>query len=95
MKREKGIVKNYKKRCFSYKEFNPIKLYEIKKRKGISLTVAIPTFNNEKTIGLILETIQNNLMTSKCSFVDELVVIDSDSSDSTKKEVEKRGGEIY
>lgn len=91
MKREKDIVKYYKKRCFSYNEFDLIKLYEIKKRKGISLAVVIPTFNNEKTIGLILETIQNNLMTSKYSFVNELVVIDSDSNDSTKKEVEKRG----
>ena len=86
------VLKNLrKKRDFSYKDFYPQSLVKFKRQKGLSVSVVVPTLNEEKTIGKLLKTIQTSLMVKDCPLVDELMVIDSGSADRTWKETKARG----
>lgn len=62
---------------------------EVIKLKGKkTIAVIIPTLNEETTIGNVLKNIPSNL-------VDEVVVIDSDSTDNTEKEVKKHNAKFF
>jgi len=56
-------------------------LAQFKNHQGIS--VCIPTLNEAKTIGNIVSTIQSDLMA--IGLVDEIIVIDSGSTDNTRE----------
>lgn len=68
---------------FHSHEFRHLRyLLDLKERQGVSISVVLPTLNEEKTVGKILETIRANFM-DKLPLVDELLVIDSHSTDNT------------
>lgn len=60
---------------------------QLKIKQGLSVGIVLPTLNEEKTIGKILDTWKPLISRG---LIDEIVVIDSGSTDSTKKEVTKR-----
>ncbi len=66
----------------------------LKKKKGETIAVVIPSFNEEERIGKVVSTIKEKLM-EEISLVDELVVMDSGSTDHTEREVKKAGGRFY
>lgn len=78
------------RRIFSYEDFEPRALLELKRQRGVSISVAIPTLNEEQTIGGVIDVIHENLRES-VPLVDEIVVVDSDSTDRTEQEVRARG----
>lgn len=81
------LVKN----TFHYEEFKEIaELVVLKQQQGKKITVAIPTLNEEKTIGNVVRTIKKELI-EECPLIDELIVIDSGSEDNTRLEAEKAG----
>lgn len=72
-------------------------LEEMMRRKhqcNASISVVIPTLNEAATIGGIVSCIRRELM-DEVAFVDELLVIDSDSSDDTVAIAKETGATVY
>ncbi len=68
---------------FHASEFRDIaKLVELKERQRLTVSVGLPALNEEKTIGLVIKRIKGALM-DRAPLIDQLVVIDSDSTDRT------------
>ena len=79
---------------FHYKDFNDLgKLSQIKKTKKLSVSVVIPTLNEEQTIYNLVCFIKSNLM-DNYKLVDEIIIIDSGSSDSTIEKAIAAGAKV-
>ena len=77
------VDKWFAENTFHAGEFRDIaKLVELKERQGITISVGLPALNEEKTIGLVIRRIKEPLM-DKVPLIDQIVVIDSDSTDRT------------
>lgn len=59
-----------------------------------TVSVVLPALNEEATVGSIVETIRAELMTDEVPLVDELVVLDSGSTDATGKVAEAAGATV-
>ena len=57
-------------------------LVDLKERQGLTISLALPTLDEEKTVGKILTTIKRQLV-DRYPLLDELVVVDSNSQDRT------------
>ena len=76
------------RRTFHHSKFADLShLLEKKTQKGLSVSVCIPTLNEGDTIGKTLEILKEELM-EKTPLIDELIVIDSGSTDKTQAIVE-------
>lgn len=58
------------------------------------ISVCIPTLNEAETIGSIVETVRHELM-ERVPLVDEILVIDSDSSDGTREIAATAGARVF
>ncbi len=65
-----------------------------KTRRGHRITVALPALDEAATIGVICETIRRELV-EEMAFVDELIVIDSGSTDTTVETAARAGASVY
>ena len=80
---------------FHYSEFWDIRaLVREKERKGLTLSLCIPTLNEEKTIGKEIVILRSELM-ERYPLVDELAVIDSGSTDDTRAVAASFGADVY
>ena len=70
------------------------KLVKEKERQGLSISLCIPTLNEEKTIGKEIVLFKSELM-SRHHLLDEITVIDSGSEDKTLEIAESFGAEVY
>ena len=59
-------------------------LLNLKQERGLSISLALPALNEEKTVGNVLETIKRTLV-SDVPLLDEVVLIDSNSEDRTRE----------
>ena len=76
---------------FHASEFSDIrKLVGLKEKAGLTVSVGLPALNEEKTIGLVIKRIRGALM-ERVPLIDQLVVIDSDSTDRTREIAEELG----
>jgi len=81
----------FQKNSFRSKSFSDVKkLVQLKRKQKKTISVVIPTLNEEKTIASIVSILKKSLM-DKRKLVDEIIVIDSGSTDKTKEEAEKAG----
>jgi glycosyltransferase involved in cell wall biosynthesis/nucleotide-binding universal stress UspA family protein len=80
---------------FHSHEFRQLRdLIDLKERQSTSISVALPTLDEEKTIGKILSTIKKQLI-ERFPLIDELVVVDSGSSDRTVEIAESLDVPVY
>lgn len=80
---------------FHHSEFwDLLKLIEEKEKKGMHISLCIPTFNEAKTIGKEIVIFKSELMT-RYPLLDEIAVIDSGSSDQTREIASSFGAEVY
>lgn len=70
------------------------KLAERKKALGCTVSVGIPTLNEQETIGAEVRTIREALL-ERFGLVDEIVVVDSGSTDRTRGEAVSNGAFFY
>jgi glucosyl-3-phosphoglycerate synthase len=79
---------------FDYTEFRDLKrLVELKEKRGLTISAVLPTLNEAETIGPIVRAARRELM-KVVPLVDELLVIDSDSDDETRKIAEDEGARV-
>ena len=70
---------------FHASEFRDVaKLVELKEKQGLTISLGLPALNEEKTIGLVIKRVKTALM-DRVPLLDQLVVIDSDSTDRTRE----------
>ncbi|MDL1964886.1 MAG: glucosyl-3-phosphoglycerate synthase [Deltaproteobacteria bacterium] len=80
---------------FHYSEFKDInRLVEEKERKKIKISLCLPTLNEEKTIAKEIVIMTSELM-SRYPLLDEIVVIDSGSTDKTIEIASSYGADVY
>ena len=83
------------KNTFHHSEFWDLRqLVEEKERKGLKISLCIPTLNEEKTIGKEIIIFRSELM-ERYSLVDEFAVIDSGSTDDTREIAAAFGADVY
>ncbi|HET8586550.1 MAG TPA: glucosyl-3-phosphoglycerate synthase, partial [Candidatus Limnocylindria bacterium] len=85
------VDKWFAENTFHASEFKDIKrLVELKEKQGVTVSVGLPALNEEKTIGLVIKRIKGALM-DRWPLIDQLLVIDSDSTDRTREIAEELG----
>jgi glucosyl-3-phosphoglycerate synthase len=80
---------------FASTEFADLaRLVEEKERQGLRISVGLPALNEEATIAKVIRAIRSRLM-ERYPLVDELVVIDSDSTDRTREIARAEGVPVH
>lgn len=80
---------------FHHGEFwDILKLVEEKEKKGLKISLCIPTLNEEKTIGKEIVIFKSELM-ERYPLIDEFAVIDSGSEDKTLEVAASFGADTY
>ena len=76
---------------FHSREFADLRrLVDLKQRQGVTISLGLPTLNEQNTIGKVIRTFKTALM-DRVPLLDEIVVIDSGSSDRTVAIAERAG----
>ena len=84
-----------KNNTFHHSEFTDLKaLVKEKEKKGLKISLCIPTLNEEKTIGKEIIIFKSELMT-RVPLLDEIAVIDSGSEDKTLEIAASFGADTY
>jgi len=82
-------------RTFSHNQFSdPIELLKKKKYGKHIISLCLPALNEAKTIGKIIKTLKKSLH-DKVPLLDEIVVIDSGSTDGTQEIAKKQGVQVF
>jgi glucosyl-3-phosphoglycerate synthase len=77
------VDKWFAENSFHSSEFDDVaELARLKRRQGVSISLGLPTLNEAATIGAILRTLQRELV-ARVPLLDEIVVVDSGSTDET------------
>ena len=89
------VDKWFAENTFHADEFSDLKyLLSLKQKQNLTISLALPALNEEQTVGRVLRTIKNVLMT-RYPLLDEIVLIDSNSTDRTRQIAEKIGVPVY
>lgn len=84
-----------KTNTFHHSRFSDVKkLVDLKKEKGLKISLAFPTLNEEDTIGKEIKVMKEELKTNY-PLLDEIVVIDSGSMDNTVNTAREAGAKVY
>ncbi|HHS13912.1 MAG TPA: glucosyl-3-phosphoglycerate synthase [bacterium] len=80
---------------FHYSDFSDLnKLVEIKEKKKLTVSLCFPTLNEEKTIAKEIIIMRSELVL-KSPLIDEILVIDSGSTDNTVPVAREYGADVY
>jgi glucosyl-3-phosphoglycerate synthase len=71
-----------------------LELVKLKEKKGLKISLCIPTLNEEKTIGKEIVIFKSQLM-DRYPLIDEFAVIDSGSTDKTRETAAAFGADVY
>ena len=79
------VDKWFAENTFNSNEFSNLKqLMAFKEDQGITISLALPALNEEATVGKVISTIKKALM-DNVPLLDEIVLIDSNSTDQTRQ----------
>jgi len=82
------------RRTSRWQDWPPQAVLEAKRRSGATISVVVPAKNEQHTVASVVSAIVSSLIT-QIPLVDELVVMDSDSSDATATVAAKAGATVY
>ncbi len=87
----KWIIEN----TFHHSDFEDLPLLvEEKEKQGLTISLCIPTLNEERTIGKEIVIFKSELQ-SRYKLIDEIAVIDSGSKDRTREIAKSFGADVY
>jgi glucosyl-3-phosphoglycerate synthase len=76
---------------FHAREFEDLDhLVELKRRRGWTISLGLPALNEEETVGAVIRVLRDRLMRD-VPLLDEMVLIDSDSTDRTREIAQAEG----
>jgi glucosyl-3-phosphoglycerate synthase len=84
----------FARRTSRWQDWPGPELVAAKRRLGATVSVVIPARNEEHTVAGVVTSIERSLV-SRLKLVDELVVIDSDSTDATAEVAAEAGAKVY
>lgn len=80
---------------FHHGEFSDLAaLLEAKKRQGLTVSLCVPTLNEEDTIAEVVRGLKTALH-DEIPLLDEIAVVDSGSSDRTREVAKAAGADVY
>ncbi len=89
------VDKWFAENTFHANEFADLKyLLSLKQKQNVTISLALPALNEEETVGRVIRTIRNVLM-KRIPLLDEIVLIDSNSTDRTRQIAEKIGVPVH
>jgi glucosyl-3-phosphoglycerate synthase len=89
------VDKWFAENTFHAAEFSDLKqLMHLKEKQGSTISLALPALNEEETVGKVISTIKKALM-DEVPLLDEIVLIDSNSTDQTRAIAEKLGIPVH
>jgi glucosyl-3-phosphoglycerate synthase len=84
----------FSRRTSRWQDWPAAGLLAAKERRGIAISVIIPARNEERTVAGVVGAISRSLVT-RIPLIDELVVIDSDSTDATAAAASAAGAKVF
>ncbi|HEU0291465.1 MAG TPA: glucosyl-3-phosphoglycerate synthase [Anaerolineales bacterium] len=89
------VDKWFAENTFHANEFNRLReLVQSKRQQGLSISLALPTLNEEETVGKVIRTMKSELM-QRTPLLDEIILIDSNSADCTREIAQREGIPVY
>lgn len=89
------VDKWFAENTFHADEFRQLdELVALKREQHVTISLALPSLNEQETVGRVITTVRNSLM-KRFPLLDEMVLIDSNSTDRTRSIVEKLGVPVY
>jgi len=89
------VDKWFAENTFHRREFDDVKkLVELKEKQGLTISLGLPALNEAETVGRIIKTFKKQLH-DKVPLVDEIVLVDSGSTDDTVKIAQDIGIPVY
>ena len=89
------VDKWFAENTFHADEFNHLRdLVQSKREQGLSISLALPALNEEETVGDLIRMMKKELM-QKIPLLDEIVLIDSNSTDGTREIAKKEDIPVY
>jgi glucosyl-3-phosphoglycerate synthase len=89
------VDKWFAENTFQADEFADIRaLVKLKEQQGLTVSLALPALNEQATVGNVIRTIKRALM-DKSPLLDEIVLIDSNSTDRTRSIAKKLGVPVF
>ena len=89
------VDKWFAENTFHADEFKQLEeLLELKKHQGVTISLALPALNEEETVGKVIRMMRKELM-ENILLLDEIILIDSDSTDRTREIAKNEGIPVY
>lgn len=89
------VDKWFAENTFHADEFQDLNyLLNLKRENGVSISLALPALNEEKTVGNVIQIVKEALVLN-APLLDEIVLIDSDSEDRTREIAQELGVPVY
>ncbi len=89
------VDKWFAENTFHADEFKQLEeLAALKREQNLTISLALPALNEEKTVGAIIEMMKKELI-EKVPLLDEIVLVDSNSTDRTREIAEKAGVPVH
>lgn len=93
--RSERVDKWFAENTFHRREFEDLKkLVELKEKQGLNISLGLPALNEAETVGDIIRTFKSKLL-DEFPLVDEIVLIDSGSTDNTVKIAQDLGIPVH
>ncbi len=89
------VDKWFAENTFHADEFNRLReLADLKEQQGLTVSLALPALNEEETVGKAIRMMKKELM-QRAPLLDEIVLIDSNSTDRTREIAQAEGIPVY
>ena len=89
------VDKWFAENTYHSEEFSDLRaLLKLKHRQNLTVSLALPALNEEETVGTVIQTIKSELV-DRFPLLDEMVLIDSDSTDRTREIAADLGLPVY
>lgn len=89
------VEKWFAENTFHAREFSDLdRLVALKEQRGVTISLGLPALNEQETVGHVIRVLRDALVRD-VPLLDEIVLIDSDSTDRTRQIAQAEGVSVY